>query len=236
MSHFSVLVIDTEGFTDVEDVLAPYEECLEVEFEDFSYEVKESWEELPVFDKEIYNNSLGDFASDYYGYQEQNGKYGYWTNPDAKWDWYEIGGRWENMIPLETGEMVDQAYLRDIDLNAFRRNEKQHKDALRFWELYVEGQAPVTKEDKSLINFVLYSKEWFVERYHTKEEYAKQISEFSTYAVIIDGNWCSRGEMGWFGCGSETFEESYEWDKSYFEKFIANLSPDAYITVVDCHI
>ena len=33
---------------------------------------------------------------EYFGYSfhEQEGAYGYYSNPNAKWDWYQIGGRW----------------------------------------------------------------------------------------------------------------------------------------------
>lgn len=36
------------------------------------------------------------YVEDFCGYQysEEEGAYGYYHNPDAKWDWYEIGGRW----------------------------------------------------------------------------------------------------------------------------------------------
>lgn len=40
--------------------------------------------------------TLKAYMEDYCGYQysEEYGAYGYYHNPNAKWDWYEIGGRW----------------------------------------------------------------------------------------------------------------------------------------------
>jgi hypothetical protein len=235
MSHFSVLVINTNGHYDVEESLAPFSEELEVEFEDCTYEVRDSWEEFSALDKERYDNSFHDFALDYYGYNELNGKYGYWTNPDGKWDWWVVGGRWGNMIPCKDGSRVDKACIKDIDMNIFKCDPKVYAESLRFWELYVEQKPAESASDKKLIEFVLYNKEWFVDRYHTKEEYANQTSAFATYAVIKDGEWIGRGEMGWFGSSTETNEEGYKWDETYFENFIANLPENAYITVVDCH-
>ena len=40
------------------------------------------------------------FLEDYCGltYDEQHKAYGYYTNPNAKWDWYQIGGRWTSVF------------------------------------------------------------------------------------------------------------------------------------------
>jgi len=40
--------------------------------------------------------TFDDFCSEYHGAEknEETGEYGYVHNPNAKWDWYSIGGRW----------------------------------------------------------------------------------------------------------------------------------------------
>ncbi len=40
--------------------------------------------------------SIDDFAEQWchYSIQEEIGSYGYYTNPNSFWDWYQIGGRW----------------------------------------------------------------------------------------------------------------------------------------------
>jgi len=58
-----------------------------------------------------------------------------------------------------------------------------------------------------------------------------------TYAVITeDGQWHGPGEVGWFSCSSESLEKSQKWNDKYWDIFLANLSPDTLITIVDCHI
>lgn len=45
-------------------------------------------EYYPTFEK---------YMEDYEGYKRpdpKTGKYGYWFNPQAKWDWFQVGGRW----------------------------------------------------------------------------------------------------------------------------------------------
>lgn len=73
-------------------------------------------EERP-FDQVYYSEET--FANDWHGYRKDpdTGKYGYWQNPNAKWDWFAIGGRWAGGITLKNGEGADIAQLKDIDLD-----------------------------------------------------------------------------------------------------------------------
>lgn len=46
------------------------------------------------------------YAKDYCGHDgpdKKTGRYGYWRNPNAKWDWFSIGGRWTGFYPLKKG-------------------------------------------------------------------------------------------------------------------------------------
>ena len=79
-------------------------------------------------------------------------RYGYWENPNAKWDWYQIGGRWAGMFTLKegaTGKRGDPSWMQrmggkpypegkvdiarkgDIDFEAMRQ-EKMEKAALEY--------------------------------------------------------------------------------------------------------
>lgn len=45
-----------------------------------------------------------DYMKDWCGYKERDPKkkrFGYWTNPNAKWDWYTLGGRWTGFFKLK---------------------------------------------------------------------------------------------------------------------------------------
>ena len=58
-------------------------------------------------------------------------------NPNSKYDWYDIGGRFSKQLKLKDGACVDQAYAKDVD---FQMDRKKYQDHIRFWELAVEGQ------------------------------------------------------------------------------------------------
>lgn len=36
-------------------------------------------------------------------------------NPNSKWDWYVIGGRWDKCLKTLSGEEVNEAYVNEID-------------------------------------------------------------------------------------------------------------------------
>lgn len=87
MSHFAVLVIGP----DIEAQLAPYQEnnMGDCPKHLLKYRVDEEW-----FDsEEAAVAKLGAKAA----------KEGYSENPNAKWDWYSIGGRWTGFFTLKAG-------------------------------------------------------------------------------------------------------------------------------------
>jgi hypothetical protein len=151
-------------------------------------------------------------------------------NPNSKWDWYAIGGRWSGYITTKQGKQVDYCYVKDIDLTP---NKEEYQAAKRIWELVVEEQ-PLKENETKPFNF--YSKEYFLDLYKTKENYATLQSCFSTYALLVDGEWIEPGKMGWFAMSSETAESK----EKYINRFNEILNDPKYrnyvFVVVDCHI
>lgn len=108
-------------------------------------------------------------------------------NPDSKWDWYSVGGRWSGFLLLKekdaSGEPIqtNEACISEIDWEAM----KQHR--------------------------------------------------FAPFCyVTVDGEWCEKGEMGWWGASFNDQPED-EWKQEY-EDYIQQLDPDCLVTVVDFHI
>ena len=215
----------------------------------------DSPKEIPL--KEFYNYDFDYFMKEWARYERKDPttqRYGYWENPNAKWDWYQIGGRFSGLIKLkenassgEYGERswtnenvvmaknrVDSAKVKDID---FSMDEEEYSKNLRYWELIVENAPPKNKEEEEIINHSFYKPEYYTNRYDSKEQFAQQAAEFGTYAVITpDGVWHSKGEMGWFGFSSESDDEAKNWNKSFKEMFIDNADSEWRLTVIDCHI
>lgn len=211
MSHFTVAVF-SEYEDDVDDLLAPYDENAGrhspyvefVESDDPGYEIDQT-----------------------------TGKRGYWTNPNAKWDWYSTGGRWSGLLKLKDGSTADSAKVRDCVLD---RDEDEYKRALRFWEVYVDGNnlKPGEKEE----DFdSWYKPEYFKDQYGTKEKYAERQAECSTYAFLTrEGEWFETGTMCWFGMDDTTADRRDAYAKA-FKKYLKQArDEDLLITIVDCHI
>ena len=80
MSHFSVAVFSqTPG--DVEALLAPFDEQVEA------------------------GSPYAEFVrNEEYDWDKAVGAKGYWRNPNARWDWWETGGRWRGLLRLRPGK------------------------------------------------------------------------------------------------------------------------------------
>jgi hypothetical protein len=74
---------DHFGDSDEEQFIYP-EECVE-----------EKCKFCDVYD------TLDEFVTDWHGYEKEDGVYGYWHNPNAKWDWYVMGGRWRGYFRVK---------------------------------------------------------------------------------------------------------------------------------------
>ena len=65
-----------------------------------------SKEKFPTIDK---------LAKEYFGYRKVNGRYGYMSNPNAKYDWYSEGGRWSGYLTNKEGKTTDVELLTEVD-------------------------------------------------------------------------------------------------------------------------
>lgn len=96
MTHFVALVV-AETEEDIEELVAPYDENMDVEpyFEPVEVErmVEYAKEKGQTFDKPI---DLVEWWNGAPGVVNEAGEIGYMStyNPDSKWDWYVVGGRW----------------------------------------------------------------------------------------------------------------------------------------------
>lgn len=182
-------------------------------------------------DEELYQEAIKRYDPDMI---DEYGNVTSTYNPNSKWDWYEVGGRWSNLLTLKTGEKTDCDVIKEV---SFEPDIKEYNKALRFWELYVEkNEEDLTEEEKDEIGFVFYKKEYFLEKYGSKEEYAKAMSSFSTYAILdSDGVWHEPGAMGWFGMSHASIKEEKKFTDNYMD-IINREDPNNIIIIVDCHI
>jgi len=229
MSHFTLLVIGEE---DIESALSPFWE-LDLSQEDLmnddraefivSFKKEDLETEFKKF-KEKYKEDLDKEEKDYWvkyrtcsaeeWLESWNGlylnkektDYGYYTNPNAKWDWYAIGGRWGGMLKLKKSANIDEY-------------EKPNFS----WGIKDEEKEKIIKNR-------------MVDSAYKKDITLASLKNIGTFAVLRNGEWFEKGSMGWWGISSETDEESKKWENGYYENFIKNLNEDTLLTIVDLHI
>ena len=178
----------------------------------------------------------------------------WYRNPNAKWDWWVVGGRWRNMgdnglfkdisvfsqeekIPFWKEELGFKLKQIESELGIEDRNELSSKEYDELIEDYISSGNPIvrfydrdTKEPKE---------------YYDKKDLLKTVSrkKESTWAMLFpDEGWIEAGEMGWFGMSSldnKDFEEREQilQDQNKLTDNLIEKYKDTHIgLVVDCHI
>lgn len=286
MSHFSVIVVGNN----VEAQLAPYHE-FECTGENDQYVVdtdvtaevqKEGLDYYGLEEKQVRSESEVDRADKHkFGYAIVDAE-GHLikavrrTNPNKKWDWYEMGGRWTGFFKLkpgckgETGRpglltspaiagTCDSARKGDIDLEGMRAEAEAEALALydkayaligdqkwRSWHdvrsEYVNNidtardaynSQPAVRALKKLDEFSWDGPDGLLV---SREEYGARARASATapYAIVKNGQWQARGEMGWFGMSNDDMSR-FDWGRKVSEEIDA-LPDDTLLTIVDCHI
>ena len=234
MSHFLVGVFCTD-IEDVDNLLAPYDEQNEDYFE-FQEDASEDLETLRKNyeeDEEKDGMTLEDWLGGYNSCVLRDGKLGYMTNPNAKWDWYDAdGGRWSNagLYRLKPGEKPDEWNRVKVKQMDFSPNETKRREAEIFWDDYVEGRNP------KKVPFPAWKPEYYLATYGTKEFYADYCAHDKRPHAFVtpDGEWHEQGTMGWFGL-STSKKETIAQNMEEWEQALRDYQ-GLYLVYVDCHI
>jgi len=291
MSHFSVLVIGP----DVDGQLARFHE-FECTGTDNQYvqDIDQTQEVLAAYEDHKHDPdypTLADFVEHYYGIETVahgaqpdtagTHKFGYAlldeqgaittvvkrTNPDKKWDWYVIGGRWDGYFTLKNGRSANQARKGDIDLDRMRADadaqvrktyaETGYHPGLswRTWEA-VLADTTLGDIDKKRAAYHHQPDLQKVQATHKAAAgpHAGVFFDYDTllgcdadayvaatsgggitpYALVHEGRWCAKGEMGWFGLSRDDTNQA-NWTQQV-RALIDSLPDDTLLTAVDCHI
>ena len=272
MSHFTVMVITSDG--DYEKALEPFDESIEVEpyisktrekciqelveykrrYDNHDEKFNRQWFEENFNDVNFYDGKSIYEAykkyNDYYDYDEEGNVLSTY-NPNSKWDWYQLGGRWKGTLRLKEGAKVmresdtswtnsneevqegytDFAQVKDIDWSPDYKDLEYHK---RFWEINVEGK-PLKDGEKEEDFKSFWNAKYYLDKYGTIDNYIDDNCNITTYAILNHGEWIEPGKMGWWGCSHATEDGNMVYRQVY-KDIIKNLNPEDYIAIVDCHI
>ena len=192
-------------------------------------------------------------------YTEENGSWGYWCNPNARWDWYSIGGRFSDkllvkktsrsaigMVSGPDGYLsADGALVGEIAWEEMKRRERAAAE-----KYYGELRTAFISGDGSDLGPLAYMEEdgirgWGTMLYkagETLEEYLyrsglgkKDRYVMPAYAFVdLNGKWHAQGDMGWFGVSSNDKEERAWRDE--VQAFLSTVWEKDYLVMLDCHI
>jgi hypothetical protein len=241
MSHFAVLVLHEEDQF-IEDLLAPYDENLEVEpYIKYTriQAINKMRKDCPSLYKDKSEDEIFQEACDWFGctLDDDNNLLSTY-NPHSKWDWWQVGGRFSGILPIiptaldgyHGAEYVDSAFVRHIKWVQPLDKEKR-EDIIKWWNVNIEG-AEGEKDE-----CFLYNPEYYKERYKDVETYIKT-RELPCYHAVVtpDGIWHEPSKVGWWGCTNGNPSDELEWDLHFKERFIDTAEFDWVATIVDCHI
>lgn len=270
MSHYAVLILHKED-QDIDTFLAPYDENLKVKpylkykYNDAIKFIKEEFVPYNDFLKEYSDEQLLEwYVEEYSAELLKDGDIYTTYNPNSKWDWYQIGGRFDGELMLtDEGRLnavdeIKRKYCTDIDIKNLREDfhymryvnsaplkyvkwftplSNERKEELRrWWEINVEKDELKDEEKKD--EYFFWNPDWFRRRYKDADTYLK-IQEMTNFFAVLtpDGEWHEPSKMGWFACTDGEPEDELQWDLNFYENFIKpNLNSDLICTVVDCHI
>lgn len=232
----------------VEEALNPFNENLEVEPHRVLdlHELQDKLDEIVNYEgedefslklKEKYKDkSLEFLCENYFGYMfREDGAYSTY-NQQSKWDWYVVGGRWDNTLPIKNNKTIEDDDYSGYD-NKIEGNMCQIKDLELYKKLSKKEIKEHTKEYEDMVNGKTYYKpEYILRKYPTLDVYLDKQCRYSTYALLNSkGQWIEPGQMGWFGCSSATPEEEANFT-DVFAEHLKKENPEHYFVLVDCHV
>jgi hypothetical protein len=171
---------------------------------------------------------------------EQDGKYGYSSNSLGMYDWYEVGGRWSNMLPTcknekELKRLVDKALnIKDKKIaEKYRDNLDEYIKISEMPLMDACGHLNIGGQNEMLISKDISAQDiinwWKAKDKISKDDEDDVIGRIITSSVIIEED----GEEEVIDC-SEMTDEIFIEKYNYFLK-LNKKGREFKLTILDCH-
>lgn len=211
--------------------------------------------------------SFEEYCSEYCGYlKRHDGRWGYYCNPDATWDWYQIGGRFSGELLVREGtenalylaeeyekeithpegfRYVNGAFMKDIawekmrelKLEAVKANYERFSEAFRTQDKSKLGTlASITEEGISEWGTMLYLKDETLEEYMIR----RGVTDADLHPIQTFAFVNTEGE--WFASGDMGWFGMSSNDKPErvwlddIKVLTEEIAEDDFVVIVDCHI
>lgn len=224
------------------DVASQYQN-LDVDDAGVREEAKREWKKR----QEI---SFGGFVEMWHGqHLNEDRRYIVRTNPNAKWDWWKVGGRWADWLNISQGKAADFDFVE-------RRGAAAVEAADEWGSLKIDGlgQPKPWSEFREQYDTIeaardAYAAHPFVQQIRARgpwndpDNYLGSRQDYIDrrvrnacvpFAVVKDGEWHAKGDMGWFATVTNA-QDPNDW-AYWVNSLLDSLDPDEMLTVIDCHI
>jgi len=138
---------------------------------------------------------------------------------DAEKQWEKLTAATEGLTPPETG------------WSGYREAHADIEEARKAW-----GSHPWVSATRRAGFFDAYE-DFFIGGENPQQAYIAHRETMAVtgfYAIVKDGKWLARGDMGWFGMSRNEANDT-EW-RDRVRDLIEELPDDTWLTTVDCHI
>jgi hypothetical protein len=164
------------------------------------------------------------------------GRFGRWENPNGKWDWYQLGGRWRGFFQLKAGAAGALGAASPIaDPKADNGNAADSclVDAIDFERTaLVAGRAAAQQWDEahaSAMPQVVFKGLGMLDV--TRDEFIRraEASSMGAHVVLRGGTWYEAGGAApWGGSPGGSWAEQVT-------TLVRSLPPETRVSLVDCH-
>lgn len=177
-------------------------------------------------------------------------------NPQGRWDYWTIGGRWEGKFIDNEGDKTDAVKICDIDWDQTTEPSKETREYVaNCWRKQVEGKPIDPIYDKEHGAF-FPTKEYLLERYGDEDGYLHAQTIFNAGAIVckdengdyiwhdddtefFDRNNVKEEDMHNFSADSTYLKElnraEAQWDDEFLHKFILNGDQNDFLISIDIH-
>lgn len=200
--------------------------------------------------------TLETFITDWHGYRycEEKAAFGYFHNPNAKWDWWALGGRWQGMLTAKADAAVEHLIYGEPGVFGARGDEYTRPDGRLGCDGCRKSDLDFEWTREQMIHSVKERWDHMIAAGHQDnpgirhfeygfdpqslfEEELKKAETghpFSTFAVLKASKWYEQGEMGWFACVAN--KKDHEQWTGELQQIWDEIPDDNIVVVVDCHI
>lgn len=174
---------------------------------------------LPAYPLKKLYPTLGEYMEQYLGctYNEEERAYGYYENPAAFWDWYELGGRWY------------EYFLVKEDCSSVVRGARA--GVCGPTKIAPEGYCWMAGARKRDIAWDKMKESFVKENLRRDNQLMDSRYFVNPYAFTGGDGWT---DCNSFDAGSQGESRDMQWDRMV-QEFIDGLPEDAMLVLVDCH-